>query len=57
MAQQMAVRIIGQVGQGELFPAWGEVAFHLRRQLSDEEMRFLSPEWLALPAIDLAGPE
>jgi len=31
------------------------LAFHVRRSLSPEEIAGLSPEWLAIPAIDRAS--
>ena len=43
------------VGTGDVFIGWGEVALHVRRQLSPEEIERLDPEWLACPAVDMAG--
>jgi hypothetical protein len=40
------------VGNGESVEMWRPVCLHLRRGLSDDEMRLLSAEWLAIPARD-----
>jgi hypothetical protein len=40
------------VGTGESVEAWHPTCLHLRRGLSDEEMKVLSAEWLAIPARD-----
>jgi hypothetical protein len=40
------------VGQGETVFAEFKQVFHARRSLTPEEMEFLSPEWLAIPARD-----
>lgn len=42
------------VGAGETRVDYGDIAIHFRRRVSDDELRGLSAEWLALPAIDEA---
>jgi hypothetical protein len=53
-ARVMADQELRGVGVGETRIDYGEIAIHFRRRLSDEELRGLSSEWLALPAIDEA---
>jgi hypothetical protein len=47
--------LLAGVGTGETFMHRRELAFHIRRSLSEEEIATLSPEWLAIPAVDMAG--
>lgn len=54
-ARGLAISLLRGVGHGQDFWKRGESAMHLRRQLSDEEVAGLPPEWMALPAIDEAG--
>lgn len=52
-AGRLAKDYLRGVGEGEtlLFHKPGFVALHVRRALSDSEMKMLSPEWLAIPAV------
>ena len=54
-ADRLAKDLLGGVGTGETFLGWGRLAFHARRRLSDAEVARLSAEWLATPAVDVAG--
>ncbi len=47
-------KLLQGVGNGETFEKTGDLAIHVRRSLSDEEIAGLNPEWLAIPAIDRA---
>lgn len=50
------MRLLAGVGDTER-EHWmdGDVAFHLRRALSDSELAALPRDWLDLPAIDPGG--
>lgn len=54
-AFELAEDLLFGVGSGEWYRKLGDVAIHLRRRLSDEEIAGLPAEWLAIPAIDEAG--
>jgi hypothetical protein len=51
-ARRLAMRALQDVGMGESVEMLRPACLHLRRSLSQEEMRFLSAEWLAIPAQD-----
>jgi len=51
----LGVKLLDGVGAGETFMKYGEVAFHVRRSLSDQEIAGLDPAWLAIPPVDMAG--
>lgn len=55
MAQAIGIKLLDGVGVGETFIKAGEVAFHIRRRLSDEEVAGLDTDWLAIPAVNMAG--
>jgi hypothetical protein len=44
--------LLSGVGTGEDHWQAGDAAYHLRRRLTDAELAWLDPAWLALPAID-----
>lgn len=54
-ADRQAHRLLSGVGgtveHGALYP----FAYHLRRELTDDEIAGLDPAWCALPAIDDGG--
>ena len=54
-AERIAKDLLKGVGHGETFVGWGGVCLHARRRLSDAEVSRLSAEWLAKPAVDVAG--
>lgn len=54
-AYALGTRLLNGVGVGQIYLKTGESAFHIRRSLSAEEIAGLSPEWLAIPAVDIAG--
>lgn len=47
--------LLAGVGTGETFEKQTDTAIHVRRRLSESELAGLSPEWLAIPAVDMAG--
>ena len=51
----LAASLLEGVGSGENFAGAGDVAIHFRRALSYHEIEKLTHEWLAIPAIDMAG--
>jgi hypothetical protein len=60
VVNKKAGRSIGEgllfgVGTGETYYKEGEIAIHVRRSLSEEEIAGLDPVWLAIPAVDMAG--
>jgi hypothetical protein len=44
--------LLSGVGTGLDYWQAGDAAYHLRRRLTDAELSWLDPAWLALPAID-----
>ena len=52
-AGMLRLALIAGVGTGEVFKHTKQVAFHARRQCSPDELAGLSPEWLAIPAVDM----
>jgi len=51
-ARRLAESILQGVGTGESVEVLKPVCLHVRRALSAEEMAYLTPEWLAIPARD-----
>ena len=51
-ARRLAMDTLHGVGTGESVELLKPTCLHLRRSLSPEEMRFLTAEWLAIPARD-----
>jgi hypothetical protein len=48
--------VLAGVGRGETVELIRDLAVHHRRSLTPEEMATLSPEWLAIPAVDGFAP-
>lgn len=55
LAYAIGEELLDGVGIGETYRKAGEMAFHVRRSLSSEEIAGLDPVWVAIPAIDMAG--
>ena len=49
---RLALDALEGVGDGESVEMYRPACLHLRRSLSQEEMSYLSAEWLAIPARD-----
>lgn len=57
MVERAAARALDGVGEGRDFVSWRpNGVLHYRRKLAPAELARLSPEWLAIPAVDMAGP-
>lgn len=58
-AKRILAAMLDGVGQGETVEQTTakELVVHHRRSLTDDELRMLSPEWLAIPAQDEFGPD
>lgn len=46
-------KLLEGVGAGDWIHHEKQVAVHVRRRLSEAELRGLDPAWLAIPAIDM----
>jgi hypothetical protein len=58
LAFAFAERLLDGVGAGKSLEQAKKVAFHLRRALSDDELRRIDQAWLAIPAVDAGdGPD
>lgn len=54
-AYALGESLLNGVGMEPTYTKIGDIAFHVRRPLTPEEIAGLSPEWLAIPAVDIAG--
>lgn len=52
-AKDLAASLLEGAGH-EWYPRLRPTCYHLRKKLTAEEITLLTPEWLALPAIDEA---
>lgn len=53
-AVRLAENLLDSVGVEPSRTDVGVIALHLRRSLSPEEIAALDPDWLAIPAVDMA---
>lgn len=53
--EKIGEQLLDGVGTGETYILHGKTAVHVRRSLSPTEIAGLSAEWLAIPAVDIAG--
>ena len=56
-ALELAKDLLNGVGEGKIDYKDGPTAVHLRKRLHASEIAMLSPEWLAIPAVDPGHPE
>lgn len=54
-AKRLAIKIMGRVGQGRVYWQLGDIAYHLRVSLSDEEMKLLPDQWCEFAPVDAGG--
>jgi hypothetical protein len=55
LAVQLGVLLLNGVGEGETRREAVTLAAHFRRRLSNAELSWIDPAWLAIHAVDVAG--
>lgn len=55
MLKRTALGLLDGVGTGETRRDRAAAVLHARRRLADHELALLTPEWCAIPAVDIAG--
>lgn len=53
-AWRIGCLLLAGAGDGQWHRKEGEVCVHVRRMLNDDELKILSDEWKAIPAVDMA---
>jgi hypothetical protein len=54
-AYALGETLLAGVGMEPTYMKIGDIAFHVRRSLSADEIAGLDPDWLAIPPVDMAG--
>lgn len=54
-AYALGQSLLAGVGMEPTYTKIGELAFHVRRSLTEQEIAGLDPAWLAIPPVDMAG--